>query len=100
MQSALPSEQNAPACVFRRRTRMNDIADSDPQTLFNHVAERLSAKSLAYLHVIEGDTVRGHVPPFDYKNLKNLFGGIVIGQQRFSIKSAPTRPSRMAALTS
>ena len=34
----------------------NDIADSDPQALFNYVAERLSGKGLAYLHTIEGDT--------------------------------------------
>ncbi|MGA7457712.1 MAG: hypothetical protein WBW51_10425, partial [Methyloceanibacter sp.] len=27
----------------------NDIADGDPQTLFNYVAERLSGKGLAYL---------------------------------------------------
>src|SRR6185312_12540710 len=29
----------------------NDISDSDPQTLFNYVAERLSGRGLAYLHV-------------------------------------------------
>ncbi len=34
----------------------NDIADSDPQALFNYVAEQLSGKDLAYLHIIEGDT--------------------------------------------
>ena len=35
---------------------MNDIADSDPQALFNYVAERLAGKGLAYLHIIDGDT--------------------------------------------
>jgi N-ethylmaleimide reductase len=34
----------------------NDIADSDPQALFGYVAEQLSGKGLAYLHIIEGDT--------------------------------------------
>jgi N-ethylmaleimide reductase len=61
----------------------NDIADSDPQTLFNYVAERLSGKDLAYLHIIEGDTSGIPVPPFDYKTLKRLFGGIVISNNGF-----------------
>ena len=43
---------------------MNDIADSDPQTLFNHVAEQLSGRILAYLHVIEGDTGGAHRSDF------------------------------------
>src|SRR5690349_24025621 len=34
----------------------NDIADSDPQALFNYVASQLARRRLAYLHVIEGDT--------------------------------------------
>jgi N-ethylmaleimide reductase len=61
----------------------NDIADSDPQALFNYVAEHLSGKGLAYLHIIEGDTSGLPVPPFDYKNLKRLFGGLVIANNGF-----------------
>ncbi len=61
----------------------NDIADSDPQTLFNYVAERLSEKGLAYLHIIEGDTSGAAVPPFDYKKLKRLFGRMVISNNGF-----------------
>jgi N-ethylmaleimide reductase len=61
----------------------NDITDSAPQSLFNHVAERLSGKGLAYLHTIEGDTSGAPVPPFDYNKLKRLFGGIVIGNNGF-----------------
>ncbi|HEX6830489.1 MAG TPA: alkene reductase, partial [Methyloceanibacter sp.] len=48
----------------------NDISDSDPQRLFNHVASALSGKGLAFLHVIEGDTGGTAVPPFDYKEIK------------------------------
>jgi N-ethylmaleimide reductase len=40
----------------------NDIDDSDPQTLFNHVAESLARKDIAYLHVIEGDTSVNRCP--------------------------------------
>jgi N-ethylmaleimide reductase len=61
----------------------NDITDSDPQTLFNYVAEQLSGKDFAYLHIIEGDTSGLPVPPFDYKNLKRLFGGLVIANNGF-----------------
>jgi N-ethylmaleimide reductase len=34
----------------------NDISDSNPQALFNYVAEQMSGRGLAYLHIIEGDT--------------------------------------------
>jgi N-ethylmaleimide reductase len=61
---------------------LNDIADSDPQTLFNYVAEKLSG-NIVYLHVVEGDTSGKPVPPFDYKRLKDLFGGIVIANNGF-----------------
>src|SRR4026208_1869770 len=43
----------------------NDISDSNPQALFNYVAEQLSKRGLAYLHIIEGDTGGLPVPPFD-----------------------------------
>jgi N-ethylmaleimide reductase len=65
------------------QNEQNDIADSDPQSLFNYVTERLSGKDLAYLHVIEGDTSGAPVPPFDYKKLKLLFGGNVITNNGF-----------------
>jgi N-ethylmaleimide reductase len=61
----------------------NDIFDSDPQRLFNHVASALSGKGLAYLHVIEGDTGGTPVPPFDYGEIKRRFGGMVIANNGF-----------------
>ncbi len=61
----------------------NDIADSNPQALFNYVAGQLSGKGLAYLHIIEGDTGGVPVPPFDYMKLKTLFGGLVIANNGF-----------------
>ena len=66
------------------QNRMNDIADDDPQTLFNYVAEHLAGKGLAYLHIIEGDTSGAAVPPFDYTKLKRLFGGLVIANNGFN----------------
>jgi N-ethylmaleimide reductase len=42
----------------------NDISDSDPQALFNYVAEQLSRKDLSYLHVIDGRHRRRSGSPF------------------------------------
>jgi N-ethylmaleimide reductase len=61
----------------------NDIADSNPQSLFNHVAAALSGRGLAYLHVVEGDTGGAAVPPFDYLAIKRLFGGLFMANNGF-----------------
>ena len=66
----------------------NDISDSDPQRLFNHVASALSGKDLAFLHVIEGDTGGVAVPPFDYKEIKRRFGGVFIANNGFDKERA------------
>lgn len=66
---------------------MNDIADSDPQSLFSYVAKSISGR-VVYLHVIEGDTSGKEVPPFDYKNLKAMFGGLVIANNAFDKERA------------
>ncbi len=60
-----------------------DISDSDPQTLFNHVAKSLSGKGLAYLHVIEGDTTGKPVAPFDYAQIKQAFGGLYMANHGY-----------------
>jgi N-ethylmaleimide reductase len=51
-------------------TPANDIADANPQPLFDHVVRQLGPLGLAYLHLIEGSTggpreVEGR--PFDYQ---------------------------------
>ncbi len=70
----------------------NDIDDSDPQTLFNHVTKSLAGKEIAYLHVIEGDMSGKPMPRFDYAALKRLFGGLVVAKNNFD------RPRAMTAL--
>ncbi|RDI29017.1 N-ethylmaleimide reductase [Pseudacidovorax intermedius] len=57
-------------------TPANDIVDSDPQPLFDHVVRQLGPLGLAYVHVIEGATggpreVEGR--PFDYEALKKAY---------------------------
>ncbi|ABE50097.1 MULTISPECIES: alkene reductase [Methylobacillus] len=53
----------------------NDISDSNPQALFNHVADSLSPFGLAYLHVVEGGMGGGDIPPFDFSALRRHFKG-------------------------
>lgn len=63
----------------------NDIDDSNPQELFNHVAQGLSALNLAYLHVIEGGM--NGVPaalPFDFLALREHFSGVYVANCGYS----------------
>ncbi len=53
----------------------NDIADSNPQALFNHVADALNPFKLAYLHVVEGGMGGSDLPPFDFLELRKHFKG-------------------------
>ena len=53
----------------------NDIRDSNPQALFNHVAESLSAYGLAYLHVVEIGMADQEPQPFDFEELRGKFQG-------------------------
>ena len=58
-------------------TPVNDAGqDSDPQALFNHVAERLAPLNLAFLHIIEGQTGGARdIAPFDYQAMRTRFKG-------------------------
>lgn len=56
----------------------NDIADDDPQQLFNYVASQLSAYDLAYIHVVEGATggdrnFTGNGTPFNYDAMREIY---------------------------
>ncbi|WP_025870690.1 alkene reductase [Methylobacillus glycogenes] len=53
----------------------NDISDSAPQRLFNHVASSLSPFGLAYLHVVEGGMGGEATPDFDFEDLRRQFKG-------------------------
>lgn len=57
-------------------TPFGDIADSDPQALFNRAVERLATLDLAFIHVIEGETGGNREPqPFDYAAMRKPFKG-------------------------
>ena len=59
----------------------NDMHDSNPQALFNYVAQALNQFNLAYLHAVEGripgspDDDGSGVKPFDFVQMRKLFKG-------------------------
>ena len=70
----------------------NGMHDSDPQALFSHVAGCLSARSIAYLHVIEprvaGNSEVGDQTPLAAAALKQVFNGAVIAAGGFDADGA------------
>jgi N-ethylmaleimide reductase len=53
----------------------NDMQDSNPQALFNYVADALNQFNLAYLHVVEGGIGDDEVRSFDFVALRKHFKG-------------------------
>ncbi len=70
-------------------TPANDISDSNPQPLFDHIVEQLSALKLVYLHVVEGATggPRDNAP-FDYASLRKRFKGTYIANNGYDLALA------------
>ena len=70
-------------------TPANDVSDSNPQALFDHIVEGLSALKLVYLHVIEGATggPRDNAP-FDYASLRKRFKGAYVGNNAYDLALA------------
>lgn len=54
----------------------NSMYDSDPETLFCHVAEALSGYGLAYLHVKEDGMPGGPEQHVDYQRLRRAWNGV------------------------
>ncbi|HKO70828.1 MAG TPA: alkene reductase [Bradyrhizobium sp.] len=70
-------------------TPSNDISDSNPQPLFEHIVDHLNALKLVYIHVIEGATGGPRdVAPFDYGSLRKLFNGAYIANNGYDFALA------------
>ena len=67
----------------------NDISDSNPQALFDHIVDKLNALKLVYLHVVEGATggPRDNAP-FDYASLRKRFSGAYIANNGYDLDLA------------
>jgi N-ethylmaleimide reductase len=63
----------------------NDAIDSAPEQVFFPLVEALSARGLAYIHVIEGatDGPRDNIP-FDFAALRRAFGGAYIANNAYT----------------
>jgi N-ethylmaleimide reductase len=70
-------------------TPANDVSDSDPQPLFDHIVDHLNAMKLAYIHVIEGATggPRDNAP-FDYGSIRSRFRGAYMANNGYDFKLA------------
>ncbi|WP_133498705.1 alkene reductase [Cognatilysobacter terrigena] len=82
-------------------TPSNDIADSNPQPLFERAVERVNALGIAYVHVVEGATGGPRdVQPFDYDALRSRFDGawIVNNGYTFEMAQAAIREGRADAV--
>ena len=70
-------------------TTANDISDSNPQPLFDHIVDQLNALKLIYIHVIEGATGGPRdIAPFDYDSLRKRFNGAYIANNGYDFKLA------------
>jgi N-ethylmaleimide reductase len=70
-------------------TPANDVSDSNPQPLFDHIVDRLDALKLVYIHVIEGATGGPRdIAPFDYTSLRKRFSGTYIGNNGYDLALA------------
>ncbi|MFC7476288.1 alkene reductase [Dankookia sp. GCM10030260] len=67
----------------------NDIADSDPQPLFDHVVAQLNRFGLAFLHVVEGATggPRDNAA-FDFQALRQAFAGAYMANNGYDLDLA------------
>jgi N-ethylmaleimide reductase len=63
----------------------NDAVDSNPEAIFFYLIEQLSARKLAYIHVIEGAMggPRDNVP-FDFLALRKAFAGAYIANNDYT----------------
>jgi N-ethylmaleimide reductase len=70
-------------------TPANDISDSNPQPLFEHIVDGLDALKLVYIHVIEGATggPRDNAP-FDYASLRKRFRGAYMANNGYDFELA------------
>lgn len=63
----------------------NDLSDSNPQKLYCHLAEKLSDRGLAYLHVVEGETGGARdATPFDFVALRKIFSGAYMANNGYT----------------
>src|SRR5256884_9696536 len=75
-------------------TPSNDVSDTNPQPLFDHVVDGLNALKLVYLHVIEGATGGPRdIAPFDYGSVRQRFSGPHVAHNRHHLEIPSQAPA-------
>jgi N-ethylmaleimide reductase len=75
-----------------------DMFDSNPQPLFDHIADGLNTLKLVYLHVVEGSTGGPRdIAPFDYGSLRKRFKGAYIANNGYDFGLAEKMLAENAA---
>jgi N-ethylmaleimide reductase len=70
-------------------TPANDVSDSNPQPLFDHIVDALEALKLVYIHVIEGATGGPRdIAPFEYGSLRHRFKRAYIANNGYDFELA------------
>jgi N-ethylmaleimide reductase len=70
-------------------TPANDVSDSNPQPLFDHIVDQLNALGLTYIHVIEGATGGPRdIAPFDYGSLRKRFKQAYVANNGYDFELA------------
>lgn len=64
----------------------NDMKDSDPQALFNYVADALGSRNLAYLHVVEGGFMGEY--NVDYDQIRRHYDGNYMANLGYDLEKA------------
>jgi len=67
----------------------NSMSDSSPQRHFEYFIEQLNSRSLAYLHVLEGDML-SKTAVVNYRTLRDTFKGIYIANNGYDKARAQT----------
>jgi N-ethylmaleimide reductase len=79
-------------------TPANDVSDSNPQPLFDHIVDGLEALKLVYIHVIEGATGGPRdIAPFDYASLRKRFKRAYVANNGYDFELATKQLAANAA---
>lgn len=70
----------------------NGVSSSDPQAQFDYLVDQLNARSLVYLHVVEGATGGPRdVAPFDFGSLRQRFNNTYIANNGYDLSLATSQ---------
>ena len=73
---------------FSPENKFNSISDSSPFEHFSYFVEQLNSKSLAYLHVLQGDMTSSSASEFDYHALRSKYAGTYIANNGYDLQRA------------